>query len=408
MPALFTSFFRLSTKCGLLFLVGILVCFSGYSKNVDSLKRASFVEFNSALGHVFNTTSFVENIPHYQAFSLRYARASNGSRWEDFAYNMPFFGVGLYKPFFANNPGLGNPFSIYMFRGSTLKQFTDNLGLIFEVGLGLSMNWKYYDPFDNPKNLAVSTPNNVHVGMRFYLEYALSRNLELKFGADLNHFSNGASRKPNRGVNMGALNLSLAYNFNPPNKGILLRNPPLFEPPTDIPRHLNHDVKFIVSSRQTDFSTYGTNLPSPYVDKQFTVLGLAYSAMIVRGYRYKWGPSVRLIYDESSNARAWREEKGGVWFDRVAIAPFADRLSAGVGLTGEISMPIASVFATLGYSVYHTHHEDKALYQVIGVKAYLQDNFFATFGISATQFTVAQFLYWSFGYTFPSTPRQKK
>jgi hypothetical protein len=414
MKNLFTLYSQLKNKHLLLLFVGIGLCFSGHSKNADSTshskKPASFIEVNSAFGRVFNTNTFVENIPSYQAISLRYARASNGSTWEDFAYHMPFFGIGFYRPFFVNNPGLGNPFSIYMFRGSTLKQFTDNLGLVFELNLGLSMNWKPYDVFDNPDNTAIGSPNNVHVGMKLYFEYVLSRNFELKFGTDLNHFSNGSSRKPNKGINMGALSVSLAYNFNPPNKGHLLRNPPLFKPPVDFPSHLEHDVKFIISSRQTEFSTEGTNLPSPYVDTDFTVLGLSYSPMFVRGYRYKWGPSVRLIYDESSNAKAWREENpaDGLWYDRVKTAPFEERLSLGLGLTGEISMPVASVFATVGYNVYHTHHDDKPFFQVIGVKAYLQENFYGTFGISATQFSVAQFLYWSFGYTFSSAPRYKK
>ena len=398
------------TRLFALFFAGICLCFAAHSENTNLPKRASFVEVNNAFGWVLNTNFFLEDIPGYQAFSLRYARASNGSTWEDFSYNMPFFGIGFYKPYFINNPGLGTPFSIYMFRGSTLTQFTDRLGLAFEMNLGLSMNWNPYDPFDNPENVAISTPNNIHVGMRSYFEYFLTRNLELTFGVDLNHFSNGSSRKPNRGVNMVALSFSMVYNFNPPNKGSLLRNPPLFEPPTDIPFHLDHNVKFIVSSRQTAFSIYNTNLPSPYVDVDFTVLGLAYDVMFVTGYKYKWGPSFRFIYDESSNARAWREQhpEDGQWYNRVATAPFFDRLSLGMGLIGEISMPIASVFATLGYSVYNKHHEDKSFYQVLGVKAYLKDNFFGTFGISATQFTVAQFLYWSFGYTFTSTPRHKR
>ncbi|MCL2414447.1 MAG: acyloxyacyl hydrolase [Bacteroidales bacterium] len=350
----------------------------------------------------------MSNIPHYQAFSIRYARASNGSRWEDFAYNMPFFGVGFYRPFFANNPGLGEPFSIYMFRGSTLRQFTNNLGLVFEVGLGLSMNWSPYDPFDNPENRAIGSRNNVHAGMRLYLEYFASRNFELKFGIDLNHFSNGASRRPNGGVNMGALSLSLVYNFNPPDKGALLRNPPLFEPPY-VPLRIDHSVQLIISSRQSRFSTDGTGLLSDLVDHSFTVLGLAYSPMIVRGFRYKWGPSVRLIYDESSRARAWREKHpvDGQLYYRVEIDPrFRNRLSLGLGLAGEISMPIASFFAKLGYNVYHRHLVDSRFYQVVGVKAYLQDNFFATFGISATEFSQAQYLYWSFGYTFSSEPRR--
>ncbi|MCL2027243.1 MAG: acyloxyacyl hydrolase [Bacteroidales bacterium] len=387
----------------LAFLFGIMLCMVGRAE--ISPKRASFVETCGAFGNVFNTDDFLKPIPHYQAISLRYARASNGSSWEDFAFNMPFFGIGFYKPSFTDNPGLGNPFSLYVFRGNTLAQFTEKLGLVWEVGLGLSMNWDSYDPFDNPGNLTIGSPNNIHAGLRLYMDYFLSKHFEMKFGVDFNHFSNGASRKPNKGVNMGALSVSLAYNFNPVNKGFLLKNPSMEIPET--PRHISHDVQFITSSRQTEFSTNGTGLPSPYVDRDFMVLGLAYSPMIVKGYKYKWGPSVRFLYDESSNARAWRElnPEDGLEYNRIAISNFSDRLSFGLGLLGELSLPVASIFASIGYSVYHKHHMDVPFYQVLGVKAYLKDNFFATFGISATQFTVAQFLYWSFGYSISSSGR---
>jgi len=318
-------------------------------------------------------------------------------------YHLPYWGIGLYKPFFASNPGLGNPFSIYLFRGNTLAQFTDNLGLVLELDLGVSMNWKYYDPVHRPENRAIGSPNNVHIGSRLYLEYALFKNLDLKLGADLTHFSNGNARMPNLGINMGALSFSAAYKFNPLNKGFLLRNMH-FNPPV-IPRHVEHDAQFVFSSRQTKFDTKNTNLPSPYVDKDFMVLGVIYSPMMAKGCKYKWGPSIQFIYDESSNAKAWRDSNQ--LYDCVVLAKFPDRLSLGLALRGEISMPIVSVFAMVGYNVYHKHHFDRPLFQTAGVKIYLKDNFFASFSISAMEFKVAQYLYWSFGYTFSSVPRQK-
>jgi hypothetical protein len=387
------------------FFTGICLCFIG---RAETLKTASFLDFYSAYGKVFNTNEFTRDcpIPRYEAFSLRYARASKGTSWKDFTFNMPYFGVGIYKPFF-NRTEVGNPFAIYAFRGSTLKQFTDNLGLNLEINLGLSMNWKTYDPIDNPENVAISTPTNAHVGLRMYFDYAISKHFDLKFGADLNHISNGANCKPNRGLNMGALSFSLAYNFNPPNNGFLLRNPTIELP--EKPRHTEHNTQFIISYRRLDFLKGGPNLSTPYPDKKFNVLGLVYTPMMVRNYKYKWGPSVRLIYDESARAKAWGKQNSvdGSWYDHIELSDFSNRLSLGFGLTGEISVPIASFFASLGYSVYNRHHEDRRFFQVIGTKVYLYGNFFGTFGISATDFSVAQFLYWSVGYTFSSVPRKK-
>ena len=390
------------------FFAGICMCFGGYAAQQDSVfttpKQASFIDAYSALGTVFNTNDFVKDIPQYQAFSLRYARASNGSSWEDITYNMPYWGMGLYVPFFTKNPGFGKPFSFYLFRGSTLTQFTDKFGLVFEVNLGLSLKWNAFDPVDNPENIAIGSPHNIHVGLRTYLEYFLSDHFDMKLGIDLNHFSNGSARKPNRGVNMGGVSLSLAYHFNPPDKGSLLRNSSL--QPLEIPFHIQHDVHFIFSNRQTDFPTEGTNLPSEFVDKDFMVLGLVYSPMIVKNYKYKWGPSLLVNYDESSKARAWREDTEPTTPTQIELASFPNRLSLGVGLRGEISMPFASVFAIARYNIYHPHHFDRRFSQIIGVKAYLKDNFFGTFGVSAMDFSVAQYLFWSFGYTFSPHPRR--
>jgi hypothetical protein len=89
------------------------------------------------------------------------------------------------------------------------------------------------------------------------------------------------------------------------------------------------------------------------------------------------------------------------------FAPLADRLSLGASLRGEMVMPGYSIFANLGWNLIHGNKKDQRLYQVIGIKLYLQDNFFGTFGIRATHFTKAQYLYWSLGYTINGRSYQK-
>lgn len=384
--------------CILFFLETNSYC-KANSKSQDTLslaKKAMFLELNSGQGTVFKTNDFVQNTVRYQSLSLRCAFASNGNSWEDIAYNMPYLGIGFYKPFFTNNPGLGSPFSLYLFRGSTLAQFTENLGWILELNIGLSTNWKTYDPIENPNNIAIGSTSNAHVGLRTYLEYFLFENLDLKLGFELSHFSNGSARMPNKGVNMGGVSLSLAYHLHSPQKGVLL-NSPLLKPPV-ISKRIDHDLQFVFSSRQTKFK----NLTPDYVDRSFPVFGLVYSRLFVKGYKYKWGPSIQLIYDESSNAKAWRDSSVVGLQAYTETAKIQDRFSLGIGLRGEIVMPGMSVFATLGYNVYHKHHYDKRLFQTIGIKYYLKDNLFVTFGISANQFSVAQFLHWSVGYTINS------
>ncbi len=385
----------------------VLVCGIGWcsvlraERRPDSLRRPSYLAVNGTAGTVFVTNEFVQGdrrIPFYGAGSIKYALCPVGDHWEDIAYGMPYYGMGVYTAAFGRDDDLGRPFSLYLFQGATLSQLSRRVGLNYEWNLGVSSHWKYYDPFDNPDNVALGSAINAHVGVNLYLKFYLSRRIDLHFGAGLTHFSNGSTRQPNHGMNMGGLFLEMAYNFN---RDRVIRDfnplalPPRFE------RRIDHDFLVNISMRQIDIDTTGTGLPSGYVNQKFNIFGFSYAALYVPGYKYKYGLSVDLLYDESSGARMWRElnPADGNYYDRVKLAPFGRRLSLGISAKGEMVLPHYSIFANLGYNVIHGNKRDFRLYQVLGVKIYLQENLFGTFGIRATHFSQAQYLYWSLGYT---------
>ncbi len=393
-------------KRGYVIILMIVLCFGIRAENTDSLfvaKRSSFIEAYSAAGTVFNTNEFVQDMKGFQALSLRYAFASNGDSWDDFAFNMPYVGIGFYMPFFNTNPGLGNPYSIYLFRGSTLAQFSDKFKWNLEINLGFSSHWDHYDLVDNPNNIAVGTANNVHVGLRSYLDYLLSEKWNLKLGVDLAHFSNGSWKMPNKGMNMGGLSLGLAYQINPPKKEFIARNSSL-KPPI-VQKHIEHDVQFFLSKRQRKFPVDAERyIYSQYdVDYDFRVFGLTYSPLFVRHYKYKWGPAVRITYDESLNAMAWKERnpETGELDLFVEQADVSGRLSLGMAMRGEIAMPGVSIYALLGFeNTPNKAYFDWEFFQLIGVKAHINKHLYACFGISAQQFSVAQYITFGVGYNF--------
>ena len=383
-------------------LIGIgSCCLARAGHRPDSLRRPSYLAVNGTGGTVFGTNEFVRGdrrIPFYGSASIKYALCSLGDDWQDIAYGMPYYGLGAYTAAFGRDDDLGRPFSLYLFQGATLSQLSRRVGLRYEWNLGVSTHWKYYDPFDNPDNVALGSEVNAHVGVNLYLKFYLSRRIDLHFGAGLTHFSNGSARQPNHGMNMGGVFFELAYNFN--RDRVIEEFNPLAVPPR-FSRRIDHDLLVNISVRQIDIDTTGTGLPSGYVDQRFNIYGLSYAAMYVPGYKYKYGLALDLLYDESSGVRMWRERNplDGNYYDRVKLAPFRKRLSLGVAAKGEIVLPHYSIFAHLGYNVIHGNKRDFRFYQVLGVKAYLQENLFGTFGIRATHFSQAQYLYWSLGYT---------
>lgn len=375
---------------------------------VASKKRPKFISLNIMGGKVLETNDYIKegNNTYYMSNSFKYGIYSKGDTWQDFAYGMPYYGVGVYMANFFNKKGLGTPVSVYLFQGADLATFNSKWSLKYELNLGMSFNWKPYDVFDNPDNIALGSEINAHLGANIYLKRHLSPHWDLNLGFGLTHFSNGAMQLPNKGLNLAAPFVELVYNLDPDpqakSSGSL--TPPKLE------TRIDHDILFTTSTRQIKVDTVGTGLSSRFLDKNFRVVGLSYATMFVHNYKYKWGPSMELVYDESSGVKVWREQHpdDGMFYDRVKLGDVYERFTLGLSLKGEISFPHISYFANFGCNIIHGNDYDYRLYQILGVKGYLKDDLFATFGIRAGRFSKAQYLFWSIGYTIKGKPFNRK
>lgn len=383
------------------------------STSPDSLDKIKYqhpvLSLNYQGGIVLPTNDFVkkqENNPTFTSYSLKFGYAANGNRWQDYAYGMPYGGIGLnFINFYNDNGAFGSPFALYAFQGVTLNDYSKPLKFKFEWQLGASFNWKPYDPFTNRENIALGSSSNVYVGLSLYANYQIVPRWDIDFGIGMTHSSNGASRLPNKGINLFAPFFEFKYNFD---YKPMANGKHTFIPPTVEPR-LDYDLLINISSRQKRFDTTGTNLPSEYIDRNFGVYGISVAPMAVSSYKYKYGASIDFLYDESSRAKAWRAINpiDNKFYDRVELGPFWHRFSLGLSAKGEIVLPNYSIFANFGYNIIHGNDKDKRLYQVVGVKAFLKDNLFGTFGIRASKFSKAQYLYWSLGYTIQGKPLSK-
>jgi hypothetical protein len=404
----------------LLLILILFVTKNSYAETVATPDSISFVKkapprflsFTGTGGIVLPTNDYIRKgnrIPWYSAASFKFGTYSSGDSWEDFAYGMPYNGIGIYTAKFFNKKALGSPVSLFLFQGGDLKRFNADWSLRYEFNLGMSFNWKPYDIFDNPDNIALGSASNVHVGANIYMKRKLNNRWNLHTGVTVAHFSNGAQRLPNNGVNLLSPFVELACNFNP--EAIdYSRRAELTPPPLE--KRIDYDILFTVTSRQIWIDTAGTGLPRRTLDKNFKVFGLSYATMFVNSYNYKWGPSLEMVYDESSGVKVWRQihPADGQYYDRVKPGPIHKRFTIGLSLKGEITYRRVSLFANMGYNLLHGNTYDCRVYQIIGAKAYLKDNIFGAFGIRAGKFSRAQYLYWSIGYTIkdrPFTPKDR-
>ena len=369
-------------------------------------QRDRFIGLRMNSGTILPTDEFTSTFdtPYYQSLSLRFGFRSTGNNWQDFAFGMPYLGFGLYVADFPTKREVfGNPIALYMFHGGKILNFTRRWSWHYEWHLGMAFNWNYFDPIDNPQNIVIGSSTTAYASINTYTRFRITPRLDVNAGIGFSHFSNGAHRLPNRGMNLITPFVELAYSLDNRERTIVQATP--IAPPVRFEPRIDYDFKFTLSSRQIAVDTI--NIGSRYFNHNFPVLGFSFTPLVVPNFRYKYGLSLDVVYDQSSNARAWREWYNGQLHDRVRLAPFGERFAVGLSVRGEITMPTYTFFANIGYN-FIRHTNEPRTYQIIGIKIYPREELFATFGVRATQFSRAQYLYWSLGYTFQGRPIRRR
>ncbi|MDO7848278.1 acyloxyacyl hydrolase [Hymenobacter sp. M29] len=146
---------------------------------------------------------------HPTGFEINLQRQTTGAApWHGW-YKYPKIGLALtYYDF--HNPVLGYAFAASPYISKTFSR-GEKHDFSFRLGAGLAYLTNPYNQETNHKNTIASSALNATLQFRFEYDYALTPHLGLLVGAGLNHYSNGATTKPNFGVNLPSVVLGLNY-----------------------------------------------------------------------------------------------------------------------------------------------------------------------------------------------------
>ena len=145
---------------------------------------------------------------HAMAGELTWFNQTKGSRqWHESA-GFPITGVTLFGGTVGNRELLGSYWGAY---GFIELPFVRTRGFEFsgKLGSGLGYGTKVFDQELNPKNVAMSSHINALICVGLKSSIRFERN-SITLGVDMTHFSNGASKVPNLGVNLPYLSVGYA------------------------------------------------------------------------------------------------------------------------------------------------------------------------------------------------------
>jgi len=177
----------------------------------DKLPYTSEVELMLFQGHIMMHHSKIGHLAKSRprGFKLNYVKRTNGQQYWQSRYGYPDLGISFSYQNHRSHQ-LGHSLSVipyigfYMLRGkrSSIK---------LNMGTGLAYHTRPYHPTDNNLNLALGSALSAALYLSFQYQLEITPHLRTGLFVHMDHYSNGAFKKPNSGINLVQGGVSIAH-----------------------------------------------------------------------------------------------------------------------------------------------------------------------------------------------------
>jgi hypothetical protein len=295
----------------------------------------------------------------------------------NYIYRYPTLGLG-FNSALKHYSEIGKPQSIYGFMEIpfSIKGLTRKVHFGYFTQLGVGFNLIPYDSLVNPANKYIGSRVNGYINMGVFSSLKISNRTDIQASLGLKHFSNGASKKPNAGINLFPLNLSMRMRLGDINP-IPSQTPILPE------KHLKTFWNFAVYSGIRNYEIG---------DPAYFRGGLGVNYLVEPAFKYRAGIGLDLFWAPGMNSRF--PESNFSFKDQTSLAI--------VGawewqLTERLFVPIG-----LGAYLYRNtlNQEISWYYERIGLRYRIANNISSGIQIKAHK-AKADFFEFTLGYTIP-------
>lgn len=382
-----------------MFLLSVPLLIQAQTSNVSTHKnrfwKNSSLESMYQNGSVFGTDDFLrgnnlhsEQINSFQAFSLKLATQTTGDELWEQLYDYPNWGIGINITDFHDQKELGTPVAIYGFINAPLRRW-NRLTFNSELGFGAAFHWKSFNPITNQYNVAIGANESFFIDAGLNFRYESSTKVDLIAGFSLTHFSNGALKTPNRGINTIAPQISLKYNFY---------DRPVFHT-REVPEYTKENewlISTFVGMKNVVFDSVNVDIIEKYEGVFFTVFGISTTYNRQISYKSKIGIGTTASYDGSVNAQVAIDDNE---LDPVD-GPLKDKIQLSIYPSYELVLNKMSLVFLPSFYIYRKRLKNLSpfFYQRVGLKYQVTNKFFIGLNLRAYQFHVSDFIEWNVGY----------
>jgi lipid A 3-O-deacylase PagL len=373
-------------------------------------RQVKSLRFFYQAGKVLPTNGFLEGennkgapIDYYQSASLQYGIETDGRKLWQQIYGYSTWGFSFYGVNFFNSDELGTPSAIYAFIIAPIIKRFNRWSINYEVGFGLTYDWEPFDQETNPYQYAIRLSNTVFIDAGLNADIMIGNHFNFTGGFTFTHFSNGATRVPNMGINLVAPRVGIKYLFKPRPEFIV----------NEIPKY-NDNCEFIVllaaSSKQLAYEVHD-DTDTSYVAETYGIFTLSAGINRQISHKIKFGAGMDIGLDGSYNSYIKYENRKAT--ERLN-AGYGNKLAIGAYGTFELVLNRLSVVMQPGWYLYREdwkipdsppendisipRRKPGGSYQRIGLKYHVLKNLFAGINVRAYDFSIANYIEWNIGY----------
>lgn len=372
-----------------------------FSQDLDTIPKSNLRGTVSLkIGKFLGTNDYLKTLDHREFIgaAAELTLQTDGSKEWHKRFGYPYYGGGILALDFLKNSDMGRPFAVYGTFGGAIKE-TKTHSWNYETSAGFAFGW---EPFNLEKGYLNETSGSsvsIYINLGASYKYYLGKNFDLGLGLNFNHFSNGALKHPNKGMNTFSPKLSLTYHFD---KRLIHAKDSLssFDKYSTLDINVFGGVRHsIFLGKDEGFEYSDVNLTEKFKGEYYQNWGVetVYHRQIT--YKSSLGLGVGLLYDEDYNNRFYQDESGAIQTEkrfkhdnlllnifpsyRLAISRFAVQLQPG--------------FYLFKKSV-DRRYDKSVFYQRVGFQYTIGENLLIGIALRSYQFHKADYIEWRLGY----------
>ncbi len=301
-----------------------------------------------------------------KVFDISIGKQTFGQKFWEQLYRYPGYGFGYCFVDLGNASELGQANALFAYVDIPVLRKKKHM-LSYKISGGLA--------YLNKGNIAIGSPLNLYFDATVKHRYSLSKHLDLINGFGATHFSNGAIKMPNLGVNLFSYRIGLHYRFKSPIREFVKHELPKIKKKNSISTLLATGVK--------------EKRPEGGIAYNVATFSVDYLRLI--NLKHKIGLGIDAFYDESlfetMNPDSSRNLNN------------SDIMRYGLHAAFEAEFNKIMLVIHFGTYIHAQFKEDGAIYQKVGIRYLISKNFYANISLKTSK-GIADYTEFGVGYRF--------